>query len=269
MGMRSGLKMAGAKGPEMMAQILPRLPPAEGPWMIPFFGIGSAARALHESGREIAYASDASPALVALLQALRLRPDHLLAVAEAHAKDVVALETAEEQREWYFASRDTLNTVGAHEAPALFLVVWRLAYNGLARFSRVGRFNAPSRIQPGKPVRKVLDVEALRAFSGWLRTIPRVELAGYEETPAGPAYLDPPYVGTHDTYVAGGFDHDAFHAWLAERAGPWAASNSAAAIGAYTAAYLHREIHEVQRSGRISRDGKGRGPVPEILAICR
>lgn len=267
--MRSGLKMSGAKGPEMMAQILPRLPAAEGPWMIPFFGIGSAARALQESGREIAYASDASPALVALLQALRDRTEITLASAEALAKGVAALETAEEQREWYFARRDTLNAVGAHEAPALFLVVWRMAFNGLARFSRAGRFNAPPRIQPGKPVRRVLDVDALRVFGAWLRTIPRVELAGYEGTPAGPAYLDPPYVGTHDTYVAGGFDHDAFHAWLAERAGPWAASNGADAPVRYPLPYLHREIHEVQRSGRISRDGKGRGPVPEILAICR
>lgn len=265
--MRSGLKMAGAKGPEMMAQILPRLPPAAGPWMVPFFGIGSAARALHESGREIAYASDASPALVALLQSLRFRPDHVLATAEAHAKDVVALDSAEAQRAWYFARRDTLNTVGAHEAPALFLVVWRLAFNGLARFSQAGRFNTPPRIQPGKPVRKVLDVDALRAFSGWLRTIPRVELAGYEETPAGPAYFDPPYVGTHDTYVAGGFDHAAFHTWLGRREGPWVVSNSLAALWAYPAAYEGATVHEVSRSGRISRDGAGRGAVGEILAV--
>lgn len=267
--MRSGLKMAGAKGPEMMAQILPLLPPAEGPWAVPFFGIGSAARALHESGREIAYVSDASPALVALLQALRDRTDHVLAWAGALAGEVSPLGTAEEQREWYAQKRAILNEVGPASVPPLFLVVWRLAYNGLARFSRAGQFNAPPRIQPGKPVRRVLDVDALRVFGAWLRTIPRVELAGYEETPAGPAYFDPPYVGTHDTYTPGGFDHGAYHRWLGLRAGPWAASNSADAPVRYPLPYLHREIHEVQRSGRISRDGKGRGPVPEILAICR
>lgn len=261
--------MAGAKGPEMMAQILPRLPEAKGPWVVPFFGIGSAARALRESGREIAYASDASPALVALLQALRDRTDHVLEWAGALAGEVSLLGTAEEQREWYAQKRAILNEVGPASVPPLFLVVWRLAFNGLARFSRAGRFNAPPRIQPGKPIRKVLDVDALRAFSRWLRTIPRVELAGYEETPAGPAYFDPPYVGTHDTYTPDGFDHGAYHAWLAGRAGPWAASNSVDAPMRYPLPYLFRDIYTIQRSGRISCNGEGRGPVSEILAICR
>lgn len=267
--MRSGLKMAGAKGPALMAQILPLLPQAEGPWAIPFFGIGSAARAMHGAGLEIGFCSDANAPLVAVLQALRHWPLSFLASAMALEAEVCGLGSAEAQREWYFERRAAANAAGLSADPALFLILWRLAFNGLMRVSRArGEFNPSPRIQPGKPVRSILDVDALTGFAVWLGQIPRVELAGYESTSEGPAYLDPPYVGTHDTYVRGGFDHGAYHRWLGARPGPWAASNSADAPGAYPLAYLHRPLYRIERRGTFSGKGDGRQPVGEILAVC-
>lgn len=260
--MKTGLTMAGAKGPSIMAQILPRLPEARGrAWAVPFFGTGAAARAMDEAGLRVRWAGDACAPLVRVLQALRDDPGFLGRVEEV-ARPVEALGSADAQREAYWTLRE-----GVEEAePARFLVVWRLAFNGLLRFSLAGRFNAPPGVQIGAgPCKRIVDLEALAEHGAWLRRIPRVELAPYSEAPEGPLYADPPYVGTHDTYTPGGFDHRAFHAWAAARPGPWAISNSQAAAAEYPEVYADR--HEIERRGTFSSKGSGRQPVTEVLGV--
>ena len=262
--MRTGLKMAGAKGPSIMAQILPRLPEARGrAWAVPFFGTGAAARAMDEAGLRIGWAGDACAPIVGVLQALRDDPGFLGRVASV-VVPIEAMSSADAQREAYWALREGVETAD----PARFLVVWRLAFNGLVRFSRAGKFNAPPGLKEGaRPRKRIVDLEALSEHGAWLRQIPRVELAPYSEAPEGPLYADPPYVGTHDTYTPGGFDHRAFHAWAAARPGPWAISNSQAAAAEYPEVYADR--HEIERRGTFSGKGSGRQPVREVLGVRR
>jgi site-specific DNA-adenine methylase len=259
--MKTGLTMAGAKGPSMMAQILPRLPASGGRgWTVPFFGTGAAARAMHESGRQIEWAADACAPLVRVHQALRDDPGFLARVAEV-AGPIEGL-SAEGQREAYWGLREGVETAD----PAAFLVVWRMSFNGLMRFSREGKFNASAGIQAGKPPRRrIVDLGALAEHGAWLRQIPRVEVADYSAAPEGPLYADPPYVGTHDTYTPGGFDHPAFHAWLARRPGPWAVSNSRGAVDEFPEVY--DGWVEIKRRGTFSGKGDGRQPVTEVLAV--
>lgn len=263
--MRTGLTMAGAKGPSIMAQILPRLPEARGrAWAVPFFGTGAAARAMDEAGLRVRWAGDACAPIVGVLQALRDDPGFLGRV-KAIARPIEAAESADVQREAYWALRDLYLAPGR---PEVFLVVWRMAFNGLVRFSLAERFNAPPGLKAGaRPRKRIVDLEDLAEHGAWLRQIPRVELAPYSEAPEGPLYADPPYVGTHDTYTPGGFDHHAFHAWLDRRPGPWAASNSQAAAAAYPSVYADR--CEIERRGTVSSKGSGRQPVTEVLGIRR
>lgn len=256
--------MAGAKGPSIMAQILPRLPEARGrAWAVPFFGTGAAARAMDEAGLRVGWAGDACAPLVRVLQALRDDPGFLGRVEEV-ARLVEALGSADAQREAYWSLRE-----GVEEAPPeRFLVVWRLAFNGIVRVSRSGGFNTPPGVKEGgRPRKRIVDLEALSEHGAWLRRIPRVELAPYSEAPEGPLYADPPYVGTHDTYTPGGFDHRAFHAWAARRPGPWAISNSREAQGSYPEIY--HTIHTIERRGTVSSKGSGRQPVGEVLGVRR
>lgn len=271
--------MPGAKSPAMMSQILPlvgdlvRDPRG---WVVPYFGVGGAAIALHEAGARVEWAGDANPILVAILRGLRASPESFVRLAEEEARPLRGAD-ATAQRTWYAGAREELRTQQAEDDidPVLAYLVWRMGVKGLLRFNGSGAFNTPVGVSaaggPEKPKGSIFEPGALRAWGEALGRLPAVELASYERTPAeGVLYEDPPYVGTFARYTPQVFDFGAAHAWRSARGGAWVASNSPEAIQAYPWAYAGYEIYHLHRPhdfrGRKGGAAQGAG---EILAIRR
>lgn len=238
------LKMPGSKA-RTMPQILGHLPePAPGRgFVIPCFGTGADAAWISAAGGRLSLLGDVSPRIAGLMRALRRRPTATLAGVEWLAAQYHACGDAAAKSRWYLELRERVNAMdlGADLNPAALLVVWRLAFNGIMRLNRDGKINgAKSWSERTPPPRRVVDLEALRAFVGWLTTVPPVACADLRETcrtaqPGDVVYLDPPYVGTYDGYNPEGFDSAAVLgpalADLRRRGVSFALSNAPAVLG--------------------------------------
>jgi site-specific DNA-adenine methylase len=185
--------------------------------VVPFFGTGADSYYMHQAGLRLDALADGNPHLVALLRALREKPTETCAEAARLSSDMPADGAA--QHAWYYERRAEYvaasRHLDAHDplVAALFLVVWRLAFNGLMSCNAQGVFNAPAGMSAKYPKRTIYDADALAAFAHWLGEVPSVSLAEYPETlaralPGDLAYLDPPYEGTFDGYFGKRFKTD-------------------------------------------------------------
>lgn len=275
------LTMPGSKR-RTFAQILPHLPrptPGRGV-VVPFFGTGADSYYMHQAGLRLDALADGNPHLVSLLVALRARGPEVC--AEAARLDALVPRDLEGQRAWFLSARTAYNGVPAWrphvdvEAAALFLLVWRAAFNGLARCNSRGEVNAPAGMsEKTGPKRTIYDADALAAFARWLSEVPPVSLAEYPETlaralPGDLAYLDPPYEGTFDGYFGKQFKTDDLVCEVrnAESRGVlWAMSNSVQTR--WAADFPGAVALTVGRAGTVSCDGAGRGKVAEALVVGR
>ena len=264
------------------AQIMPHLPrplPGGG-YVLPFFGTGADARYLHAAGYRLAALGDGNPHLCHALHCLRERTaDTLAAVAReaaAFPRDLAG------QRDMYFAWRAVYNDTAAPyildpiapwrsrpmpELAAVYLCLWRAAFNGLVRCNGSGLVNAPPGMtQQTGPKGQVIDLAGLADYAAWLGTIPPVRCADYADLRTGAAdvtYHDPPYVGTFDGYSGKRFDTDAHVRFIKSRGGRWGMSN--AEHPRWSMDFPHATIHRVMRAGTVSSKGTGRAAVGEVL----
>lgn len=173
--------------------------------------------------------------------------------------------------EAYYRVRDDFNEglEGARLAAA-FIYLNKTGFNGLYRENLRGGFNVPFGHRPFVPERK-----SLRSAARCLR---RAELRVGDFTLVAPAsndvvYCDPPYHNTFTSYSSGGFGEtdqirlrDACLEW-AEKGATVIVSNS---LNPFTTElYRNFTIRKVEAPRPINRNGKGRKPVLEILAILR
>lgn len=281
------LKLPGSKR-RTFAQIMPHLPrpePGRG-FVLPFFGTGADARYLTAAGYRLVALGDSNPHLCHALHCLR---EHTADTLAAVAREAAAFpRDLADQRSAYFAWRADYNdraapildpkmpwrSSPAPELAALYLCLWRTAFNGLARCNSAGLVNAP----PGMtrctgPKGQVVDLAALADYAAWLGTIPPVQCADYAEVmaqaePGDVTYHDPPYLGSYDGYFGKPFDTDRLVRLITEHeaiAPLWALSNKPHTR--WSSDFPHATIHSITRAGTISCKGAGRAAVPEILIV--
>lgn len=271
------LTMPGSKR-RVFPQILPHVPvPTEGGGvLIPFFGTGADTQYLHAAGHRIARCGDGNPHLCKLYQQLRnAAPATLTAMArivDAFPRDL------DGQRTWYLETRAQYNDshvagVDSPETAALFLAVWRAAFNGLARANARGVINSPPGMAASNGAKKTLvDLKTLAGFAEWLAVIPPVRCGDYVEVlrkavSGDTVYLDPPYVDTFDGYFGEGFDTDRLvrEVCALPEGVAWAMSN--AAHTRWVIDFPSAAQVSIQRAGTVSCKASTRGTVSEVLVV--
>ncbi len=181
--------------------------------------------------------------------------------------------------ETYYAYRDEFNeTRDARRKSALFLYLNRHGYNGLCRYNAKGGFNTPfgRYDKPYFPEKEMLAF-IRRAPSITLQQAP-FDVSMARARPGDVVYCDPPYIPLSETahftdYHTGGFT------WkdqvrLADLACELAANQVQIVVSnhdtrhirdLYTGRKAKISCFNVRRT--ISRDGKNRGEVGELLAV--
>lgn len=270
------LKMPGSKR-RTFAQILPHLPrPLLGRGVVvPFFGTGADSYYMHGASMRLDVLADGNPHLVSLLTALRTRGPEVCAEAARLAREFPTDGAG--QHAWYYAAREEYNRApawrpdGDAETAARFLLVWRVAVNGLMRCNEGGALNMASGANPKYPKRTIYDPDALARFATWLGEVPPVDLAEYPTTLARAqsgdlAYLDPPYEGTFDGYFGKRFRTDDFVREvmvLDARGVLWAMSNSE--HPRWTQDFPAAAHRRVERAGTFAASEARSKSVAEVL----
>jgi DNA adenine methylase len=186
------IKWTGSK--RSQAARLWALAPPHRRWVEPFVGGGAM---LWLAGPNGALAGDVYPPLVALWRAVQHDPHAFVA---AYATRWSRLQT--EGHGVFYELRDRFNREG-HADDLHFLL--RTCVNGIVRFNREGAFNNSLHLtRPGMHPDRLHPI-ALR----WSRRVQGVtfEVADYADTLAQTTaddlvYLDPPYAGSRQRYVA-------------------------------------------------------------------
>lgn len=289
------LKWAGGK-----RQLLPQLrrfyPPEFGRYIEPFLGSGAVFFDLHASGRlagKDVTLIDSNPDLIGCYETVRDQPSEVATVldrlAAAHARD---------PHGHYYQVRDArfnpLREAGrgadgriayTPELAAMLIYLNRTGFNGLFRLNARGGFNVPI----GRYERpRISDHERLARVAATLGS-PQVRLVcgSYERTldiarPGDFLYVDPPYAPVGPTanftsYTTARFGEadqrrlQQVVIALARRGCAVVVSNSTAS----TIVRLYETNAEVRAAGlqawrvparrAISRNGRGRQPVPELV----
>ena len=153
----------------------------------------------------------------------------------------------------------------------------KLAYNGLYRVNKLGKFNVP--MDPSKLGRDLADEATLRGCSEALQKFPvTIRCQDFRKTlasinPGRPSffYADPPYYPASQTssfvaYATGGFDrkdHEDLAAGLESLKGPWLLSYGD--VPWVRTRYKTHRLTAVMARRNINCQGKKRGKVAELL----
>jgi len=145
---------------------------------------------------------DVNAELIATYASVRADPTRVLE----------ALRALPISREYYQHQRDQVDPLdlSSAEAAARFIFLQNLGYNGLQRQNSAGRSNVAWGNKKWKP-----DERGIRLVSEALQSAELV-CGDFEQTlqkvePGDLCFIDSPYIGTFDQYVAGGFsvaDHE-------------------------------------------------------------
>ena len=267
------LKWAGGKR-ALVASILERMPARFEVYVEPFLGGGAAFLELAKQGRfERAILADRNEELIGLWRAVR---DDVEAVMEAASRWPY-------DRDFFYRLRDAPEDLveGEFEWAARTLYLNKTCFNGLYRRNKSKRFNVPFGSYHKAP--RVVDEGNLRRCSEVLQGVELIGGIDFEEVlaDAGPgwvAYCDPPYWPVSRTANFTSYDGFVFTADdqrrlarsfrdLAERGAVGVLSNSS--TPATRELYDGLDVGRVQARRSINRDGKGRGPVEELLVSTR
>lgn len=182
--------------------------------------------------------------------------------------------------DYYYRVRDNYGALLGEQvdtiaAAARIIFLNKTAFNGLFRVNKSGHFN----VSHGRYVNpKICDEPNLRAVSAALQRV-NILCMDFDESILAAekddlVYLDPPYWPVSETANFTGFTKDGFDAEdqrdlasafteASERGALLMLSNSDTPFTREL--YAGFFIHPVRARRNVSRDGKGRGPVPEIL----
>jgi len=169
----------------------------------PFLGAGAVALVLPAGLPKVL--SDLSRPLMNVWESIKTQP------AALHAALLRLHATHGNTSEGFYEIRDRYNASGhfGANAAAMMLYLNSISFNGLHRENASGQYNVPFG-DVKKP--RVLSLEELLLAQTHLRSA-QLYCCGYQEvlTEAGQgsaAFIDPPYWGGFDDYVAGGFSED-------------------------------------------------------------
>lgn len=238
----------------------------------PFFGGGALFFELARLGRlKTARIADANTELVYALTAIR---DDVEAVIRSLEHPTCFANTPEQH-----ATVRTCDwrTLAPQVAAARLIYLNKTSFNGLYRLNRKGEFNAPFGKYPNP---RICDPENLRACASALRSTEIVCTpfdAVRDVAVAGDLlYCDPPYLPATKTanftsYTKDGFgqkDHERLADLFDRLSARGVAVILSMADNAWTRErYAGHEIVEVSAKRSVNRDGKKRGPVPELIIV--
>lgn len=262
------LKWAGGKA-RLLEQYAPHMPHDFERYHEPFVGGGAMFFAMSPDD---AVLSDVNPRLIETYRAVRDDVDGLIERLHEHRR--------RHSKAHYYASRHRFNeprSDGGTDRAALFIYLNKTCFNGLYRENASGGFNVPM----GRYTNPAICDEAtLRAASRVLQDV-ELRVSGFvdvlERAEDGDfVYFDPPYVplsatSSFTTYSKGGFDMSMqielarTFAKLARRGCRVMLSNSD--CEAVRELYAGWRIESISAARSISRKGRGRGPVGEVL-VC-
>lgn len=237
----------------------------------PFVGSGAVALALPFQS---AILSDINADLIASHQQAISDPSGL--VKRLESMFVPENNTAEA----FFQFRHEFNTSANPARRAeLFIYLNRHCFNGLVRFSKVGRFNTPF----GRIARPYLPAKEIHDFSHRLRGA-TFKVSDFRATMAEAGagdfvYCDPPYLpltasSNFTAYSADGFSEKA-HEELVNSAQDAVERGATVVIANHDTPVSRRiyrnadEIRSLSVRRTVSCKGNGRGMVPELMAIYR
>lgn len=270
---RPFLKWAGGKS-ALLSEILGTLPDAPSVYVEPFLGGGAVLLEMLRRGRVTrAVAADRNPALIETWRQVR---DDVEGVIHAMAR-----WKSDKPSYYRIRARDTRRMKPAQRA-ARVIYLNRHGFNGLYRVNQSGQFNVPFGAHSSRPR---VDLDNLRAVSEALRAaeVELLEASDFEpvmaRAGAGDAvYCDPPYWPMSQTANFTAYDGFPFVAddqqrlarafsALAERGAFGLLSNHD--VEPVRGLYEGFEQRQVLVRRNINRNGRGRGPVPELLISTR
>ena len=153
--------------------------------------------------------SDLNKELMDLYKEVQNDPDDLILHLEEWAS-LYAGATAAEAEALFYRVRDDWNH-GIRSA-SRYVFLKQTAFNGLWRVNKSGKINMPwgKYGHHGNRAPKILNADNIRQ---WNKALQNVELhcrSALDLTAAkgDVVYFDPPYAGTFDSYMAGGFSED-------------------------------------------------------------
>ncbi len=272
-------KWAGGKR-QLLPKILPFIPEQlkSATYYEPFIGAGALFFELAHGERFYdAVIADVNTDLMEVYTVIRDSVEELIPNLKAHKE--------RHNLKHYEATRDleafTLGTMLPVERAARMIYLNRTGWNGLHRVNKLGRNNVPM----GKYKNPtVCNKRNLRAVSAALRYQVKILACDFATAveiigPGDVCYFDPPYLpregsDNFTTYTKEGFSYDD-HARLAKlavelvRQGVTVIASNSDAAAVRDLWGKPFEIHTVQATRRINRDGTKRGPVTEILAVAK
>lgn len=242
----------------------------------PFLGGGAVFFALEAAGRLDCpvILADRNEALVEAWQMVRDAPQAVIRLASQWPYD----ETT------YYHVRDAFVPEGPVERAAQLLWLNKTCFNGLYRLNKAGRFNVAFGAYKNP---KTVDAENILACSRVLQDA-RILTGDFEaivEEHGGAGafvYLDPPYVPRSKTSDFTTYDGTQFveadQRRVAALAGRLADRGDVLVVAHNSDTELTRELWQpgprttvetVEARRNISRDGAGRGAVPELFVVTR
>lgn len=208
---------------------------------------------------------DAHASVVRLWTDIRDQPEELIKNLNEAQKEYAKLE-AEFQSAYFYRVRREWNEGATSSVNYVFLK--QTAFNGLWREnasggqnSSFGRYKNP----------RMVDAYSIHELSKVLANADiSIGDATRELVAAEVVYLDPPYFGTFTDYTADGFtapDLVRLIGLYSHRPGVVLLSNSEGGLPWVELAAPHAEIHELETSYTVNRDGAGRADKREIVAV--
>lgn len=220
---------------------------------------------------------DANETMIELYEAVRDRPHQLYqATRELHDE----LHTgASDPKGYYRSIRSAWND--GNRKPHYTFFLHRASFNGLWRINKKGEMNADIGLEADKKT-PTCSIPPLGQLLECAQALEHTVLLDWdfrqydEEGLIGPntvVYLDPPYDGGFVGYTAEGFDDDD-QIDVIKLAAKW---HAAGAHVVYSnadkrsvrdwirALWPEARIHETEAFHSVNQDGKGRGPVGELI----
>jgi len=248
---------------KLLSKILPFVPKEYGTYYEPFFGGG----ALYFSLRpKQAVVGDVNADIVNLLQVVKDNPEEL----------IQSLATNTNSKTAYYAMR-AKNPTGTIQRATRFQYLVSLAFSGIYRVNKSGRFNVP---YSHEQYREFFDANRIRTASKLLQNT-TIVCGDFSETvkmaKAGDmVYFDPPYTVAHDNNGFLEYNECIFQ-WqdqvkLATLVKALAAKGVKVIVSnanheSVRDLYDKNYVHMIERKSTISAATGSRGDVKEILVV--
>lgn len=257
---------------KLVPELLKHIEPDFEAYIEPMVGGGALFWALEERGHiddRVAWLTDVNADLIQAYKDVRNDPVSL--AVELKALEMGYLADPETH---YYAQRNLWNA--GERGTARFIYLKSTSFNGLWRENKSGGMNAPWGKYKTPPIcRPQLLNQCSKALTNTV-----IECRSFEEVAPDPGsliYLDPPYVGTFTDYNAGGFtqeDQEELLKWAVRAMDEgstviYSQADTPEVAEMITDLWPDAHVFDVEAGRSVSRDGKGRKPAKEIIAVGR